>query len=55
VAREVVFDRAAAHGLTALERPLTLADYESADEVFLSNAVGGLVRARKGTIAAPQV
>jgi branched-subunit amino acid aminotransferase/4-amino-4-deoxychorismate lyase len=44
----VVFDLAAAHGLSAIERRLTLADYESADEVWLSNAVGGLVKARRG-------
>ena len=48
VAREVVFDVASDHGLKAIERPLTLADFESADEVFLGNAVGGLVRARRG-------
>ncbi len=55
VAREVVFDRAPAHGLTPIERALTLEDYESADEVFVSNAVGGLVRARRGASAAPRV
>ena len=47
VAREAVFDMASDHGLEAVERQLTIADYESADEVFLSNAVGGLVRARR--------
>ena len=48
VAREVVFDLAPDYGLHAVERPLTLAEFESADEVFLGNAVGGLVRARRG-------
>jgi para-aminobenzoate synthetase/4-amino-4-deoxychorismate lyase len=48
VMRELVLDRAAAHGLSAVEARLTLAEYESADEVWLSNAVGGFVRARRG-------
>jgi len=48
VLRELVFDRASAHGLHVVERPLTLTSFESADEVWLSNAVGGLVRATRG-------
>lgn len=48
VMREVVFDRAPRHGLRTRERALTLDDYLSAQEVWLSNAVGGFVRARKG-------
>ena len=55
VAREVVFDMAGDFGLNAVERPLTLADFESADEVFLSNAVGGLVRARRGPAASREM
>jgi len=48
VMRELIFDRAADHGLAAVERPLTLDDYDSADAVWLSNAVGGFVQARRG-------
>lgn len=48
VMREVIFDLAPAHGLRVHERSLTLDDYHRADEVWLSNAVGGFVRARKG-------
>ncbi len=55
VAREVVFDLAADFGLHAVERPLTLTEFESADEVFLGNAVGGLVRARRGPVAPREV
>lgn len=46
VMREVVFDAAPRHGLCAVERRLALSDLESADEVYLSNAIGGMVRAR---------
>lgn len=46
VAREVVFDIAAELGIPALERPLTLGDLDAADEVWLSNGVGGFVHAR---------
>jgi len=48
VMRELIFDLAPSHGLHAEERRLTLADYESADAVFLGNAVGGFVQARRG-------
>lgn len=47
VMRDVIFDLAPVHGLEAIERPLTLDDYATADEVWLSNAVGGFVRARR--------
>lgn len=43
VARELVFDLAAGLGLEAREQTLTLADCEAAEEVGLSNAVGGFV------------
>jgi len=53
VAREVVFDLAPGCGLCAAEAELTLADLETADEVFFSNAVAGVVaaRGRAGTAA----
>lgn len=47
VMRDVIFDTAASHGLRAVERRLTLEDFYSAREVWLSNAVGGFVRARR--------
>lgn len=47
VMRELILDRAPAHGLSVAERPLTLADYEAAEQVWLSNAVGGFMRARR--------
>jgi branched-subunit amino acid aminotransferase/4-amino-4-deoxychorismate lyase len=46
VMREVVFDVAARLGVPAEERALSIAELERADEVFLSNAVGGVVQAR---------
>ncbi len=46
VARELVFDVARAAGISARECRLTLADLEAADEVWLSNAVGGFVPSR---------
>lgn len=41
--RARVLERAAALGLVARERPLALTDLESADEVFVTNAIQGLV------------
>lgn len=54
VARELVFDLARQLGIEACERVLTLHDLETADEVALSNAVGGFVsvRGRGGPIVA---
>lgn len=54
VARELVFDVADAVGIPAEERRLTLRDLDSADEVWLSNAYGGMVpvRDRRGTTGA---
>lgn len=46
VARELVFDLAAQSGMVARETPLRTSDLESADEVFLSNAVGLIAPAR---------
>ena len=43
VCRDLVFDVAKGLGLVADERVLTLADLESASEVWLSNAYGGFV------------
>ena len=52
IAREVVFDLAPRLGLDALEASLTQTDLESADEVFLTNAVAGpvAVRGRGGPV-----
>ncbi|MDZ4169257.1 MAG: bifunctional anthranilate synthase component I family protein/class IV aminotransferase [Coriobacteriia bacterium] len=46
VCRELVFDVAAALGVVAEERELTLTDLDAADEVWFSNAYGGFVAAR---------
>jgi para-aminobenzoate synthetase/4-amino-4-deoxychorismate lyase len=46
VARELVFDIARELRIAAEEATLTVDDLASADEVFLSNAVGGVVPAR---------
>lgn len=52
VARELIFDVADAAGIPAEERRLNLPDLDSADEVWLSNAYGGMVpvHGRGGTI-----
>lgn len=52
VARELVFDIADELGIPAVEALLTLAEFETADEVFLSNAVGLVVpvRGRGGSL-----
>jgi para-aminobenzoate synthetase/4-amino-4-deoxychorismate lyase len=52
VAREAVFDAAGIAGVEAAESALTLADLERADEVWLSNALGGFVpvRGRSGPV-----
>lgn len=54
IARELVFDLAEEAGIPAREAALTLDDLEAADEVALSNAVGGFVavRDRGGAITA---
>jgi branched-subunit amino acid aminotransferase/4-amino-4-deoxychorismate lyase len=54
VSRGVVFDVAAALGYEAAEAPLTPADLDSAEEVFLTTAVAGArpVRGRGGPAAA---
>jgi branched-chain amino acid aminotransferase len=54
VVRELVFDVAAQSGLTARETPLHMSDLESAEEAFLSNAVGLVVpvRGRGGEVYA---
>lgn len=41
--RELVLERARAAGLSVREAPLSLPDLESADEVFLTNAVRGIM------------
>ena len=50
VSREVVIERAGDLGYRVEERVVTVQDYESAEEVFLSTAVGGVasVRGREG-------
>jgi branched-subunit amino acid aminotransferase/4-amino-4-deoxychorismate lyase len=52
VARELVFDVAVQLGIAARETTLTVDDLDSADEVFLSNAVGLVVpvRGRGGAV-----
>lgn len=52
VARELVFDAADIAGVEAREVALSLEDLDSAQEVWLSNAVGGLVpvRGRSGNV-----
>ncbi|PKQ15309.1 MAG: hypothetical protein CVT67_10415 [Actinobacteria bacterium HGW-Actinobacteria-7] len=54
VARSLIFDLAAQHGLEATEANLDSRDLELADEVFLSNAVGLVVpvRNRGGIVCA---
>ncbi len=54
VARGLVFDLADELGIPAREQTLTLADFAAAEEVALSNAVGGFVavRGRGGAITA---
>ena len=47
VAREAVFDVAAASGFTANEASITRADLAAADEVFFTNALAGVVSARR--------
>lgn len=53
VARGAVFDHAAECGVEASECELTLGQLEAADEVFLSNALGGIVpvRGRGGPVS----
>jgi para-aminobenzoate synthetase/4-amino-4-deoxychorismate lyase len=46
IARGVVFDHATQCGYEAVERALTLGDLEMADEVFMSNALAGVVPVR---------
>lgn len=46
VARALVFDLARGAGVSALETRLRVEDVDAADEVWLSNAVGGMVAAR---------
>jgi para-aminobenzoate synthetase/4-amino-4-deoxychorismate lyase len=46
VAREVVFDVARVLGIDVAVRPLPAAELESADEVFFTNAYGGVAAAR---------
>ncbi len=52
VCRDLVFEVGASLGVSVNECVLTLADLESADEVWLSNAYGGFVpvRGRKGPL-----
>jgi para-aminobenzoate synthetase/4-amino-4-deoxychorismate lyase len=52
VCRELVFDSAREAGVPAAQVTLTLADLDAADEVWLSNAYGGLVavRGRSGPV-----
>jgi len=54
IAREVVFDLAQECGLAATESQLTVADLDSAEEVFFTNAVAGVVSARGQEGAAAQ-
>lgn len=53
VARGLVFELAARRAIPCVERRLTLAEFEEADEVFLSNAYGGIapVRGRSGPVS----
>ena len=53
ISRAVILDEAESLGYSVEERPVSTEEYESADEAFLSTAVGGVrsVRGREGEAA----